>query len=41
LTLYLARDVYRTWPLPDAMTVAKHLTVLSAEAEVREKERNG
>jgi hypothetical protein len=40
LELYLARDVYHTWPLPPPMVVAKHLTCLSAESEVK-KMRNG
>ena len=35
--LYLARDVYHTWPLPDALTVGRHLVILAAEAEVRNK----
>lgn len=38
IELWLARDVYHTWPLPDAMTVARHLVILGAEAEVKRRE---
>lgn len=41
IELWLARDVYHTWPLPDPLTVARHITVLSAESEVRRRENGG
>jgi hypothetical protein len=37
LELTLARDVYHTWPLPPSSVVARHLTCLSAEGEVRKR----
>lgn len=39
--LWLVRDVYHVWPLPDPMIVARHLVCLSAESEVRRREKNG
>lgn len=41
LELWLARDVYHTWPLPDAMTVARHLTIIGAEQEVARRKHGG
>ena len=35
--LYLIREVYHAWPLPDPLTVGRHLVMLAAESEVRRK----
>jgi hypothetical protein len=37
LELYLARDVYHTWPLPPMSVVGRHLVCLSAESQVKQR----